>query len=62
LTLMMLEELFQLMTRHWQLLTGAVIVVVALYLPAGLAGLWSRLFASGSSVSEAASSTERRGV
>jgi len=39
LTLMVLEEVFQMLTRHWQLLTGIVIVLVALYLPAGLAGL-----------------------
>ncbi len=38
-SLMMLEELFQSMTKHWQLLTGVVIVLVALYLPRGLAGL-----------------------
>ena len=62
LTLMVLEEAFQALTRHWQLLTGAVIVVVALYLPGGLAGMWSRLFASGQSATGAATSTERRGV
>ena len=38
-SLMMLEEVFQSLTRHWQLLTGIVIVLVALYLPRGLAGL-----------------------
>ncbi len=38
-SLMMLEEFFQSLTKHWQLLTGAVIVLVALYLPRGLAGL-----------------------
>jgi len=37
--LMMLEEVFQSLTKHWQLLTGVVIVLVALYLPRGLAGL-----------------------
>ncbi|UCH48093.1 MAG: branched-chain amino acid ABC transporter permease [Betaproteobacteria bacterium] len=38
-SLMMLEEGFQSITKHWQLLTGAVIVLVALYLPRGFAGL-----------------------
>lgn len=38
-SLMMLEEVFQSITKHWQLLTGAVIVLVALYLPRGIAGL-----------------------
>ncbi len=38
-SLMMLEESFQTITKHWQLLTGAVIVAVALYLPRGFAGL-----------------------
>ena len=38
-SLMMLEESFQSVTKHWQLLTGMVIVMVALYLPRGLAGL-----------------------
>jgi len=62
LTMMVLEEVFQMMTRHWQLLTGAVIVVVALYLPGGFAGLWTRLFASGPSATDAAMTTERRSV
>lgn len=38
-SLMVLEESFQAVTKHWQLLTGVVIVLVALYLPRGLAGL-----------------------
>ncbi len=38
-SLMMLEEFFQSLTKHWQLLTGVVIVMVALYLPRGLAGM-----------------------
>ena len=38
-SLMMLEESFQSVTKHWQLLTGIVIVLVALYLPRGLAGM-----------------------
>ena len=38
-SLMMLEESFQSITKHWQLLIGAVIVLVALYLPRGFAGL-----------------------
>ncbi len=38
-SMMMLEEIFQTLTKHWQLLIGAVIVLVALYLPHGLAGL-----------------------
>lgn len=37
--MMLLEEVFQSLTKHWQLLTGIVIVLVALYLPRGLAGL-----------------------
>lgn len=39
LSLMVLEEVFQSLTKHWQLLTGVVIVLVALYFPRGLAGL-----------------------
>lgn len=62
LTLMVLEEVFQALTRHWQLLTGAVIVMVALYLPGGLAGVWSRQFASDRSATDATTSTERHGV
>ena len=60
LSLMVLEEVFQALTRHWQLLTGAVIVMVALYLPGGLAGLWSRLFASGSTTVSSAAATRQR--
>ena len=41
-SLMFLEEVFQTLTKHWQLLIGAVIVLVALYLPHGLAGLLPR--------------------
>ena len=37
--MMFLEEVFQTMTKHWQLLIGAVIVLVALFLPRGVAGL-----------------------
>jgi branched-chain amino acid transport system permease protein len=62
-SLMMLEELFQSMTKHWQLLTGVVIVLVALYLPRGLAGLLparpagnGELPSAGSSASRSASS------
>ena len=43
-SMMFLEEIFQTMTKHWQLLIGAVIVLVALFLPRGVAGLlpnWS---------------------
>lgn len=43
-SMMFLEEIFQALTKHWQLLIGAVIVLVALFLPRGLAGLlptWS---------------------
>lgn len=32
-SMMFLEEIFQTMTKHWQLLIGAVIVLVALFLP-----------------------------
>ncbi len=42
-SLMFLEEIFQTLTKHWQLLIGSVIVLVALYLPGGLAGLLPRL-------------------
>ena len=38
-SMMFLEELFQNLTKHWQLLIGAVIVLVALFFPHGLAGL-----------------------
>ncbi|HWQ38220.1 MAG TPA: branched-chain amino acid ABC transporter permease [Burkholderiales bacterium] len=38
-TIMLLELGFQSLTKHWQLLMGAVIVLVALALPQGLAGL-----------------------
>ena len=37
--LMLVEEGFQMVTKHWQLLTGGVIVLVALFLPSGLVGL-----------------------
>ncbi|MDA0830279.1 MAG: branched-chain amino acid ABC transporter permease [Proteobacteria bacterium] len=38
-TLMLVEEIFQVATKHWQLLTGIVVVLVALFFPNGLAGL-----------------------
>jgi ABC-type branched-subunit amino acid transport system permease subunit len=38
-TLMLVEEGFQMLTKHWQLLTGVVIVLVALFLPKGLVEL-----------------------
>ncbi|NIO41815.1 MAG: branched-chain amino acid ABC transporter permease [Burkholderiales bacterium] len=38
-SLMMLEDVFQSVTKHWQLLTGMVVILVALYLPRGLAAL-----------------------
>ena len=38
-SMMFLEEIFQTMTKHWQLLIGAVIVLVALFLPRGMSGL-----------------------
>jgi branched-chain amino acid transport system permease protein len=47
-SLMMLEEVFQSFTKHWQLLIGIVIVLVALYLPRGLAGLLPRRTAADS--------------
>lgn len=62
LTLMMLEELFQALTKHWQLLTGMVIVAVALYLPGGLAGLLPRSFAGRFSASESVKTPERGDV
>lgn len=37
--LMLVEEGFQMVTKHWQLLTGGVIVLVALFFPNGLVGL-----------------------
>jgi branched-chain amino acid transport system permease protein len=40
---MLLEVWFQGLTKHWQLLLGAFIVGVALFLPRGLAGLLERL-------------------
>ena len=62
LSLMVLEEVFQSLTKHWQLLTGVVIVLVALYFPRGLAGLMPTRSAGngelplpGSSASSAAS-------
>jgi branched-chain amino acid transport system permease protein len=45
-SMMFLEEIFQTLTKHWQLLIGAVIVLVALFLPRGLAGLLSKWHAS----------------
>ena len=38
-TLMLVEEGFQMLTKYWQLLTGVVIVLVALFLPKGLVEL-----------------------
>ena len=38
-SMMFLEEIFQNLTKHWQLLIGTVIVLVALFFPHGLAGL-----------------------
>ena len=38
-----LEEVFSLLTRHWQLLMGLVIVGVVLFLPGGLIALPARL-------------------
>jgi branched-chain amino acid transport system permease protein len=40
--LMLLEDWFKDLTKHWQLLLGAFIVGVALFLPNGLAGLAAR--------------------
>ena len=47
-TLMVTEEIFQMLTKHWQLLTGLVIVLVALFFPNGLAGI--RIFKKGGSM------------
>ena len=41
-SLMVLEECFQVTTKHWQLMIGIVIVVVALGLPKGIAGFFQR--------------------
>ena len=38
-TLMLIEEIFQQTTKHWQLFTGLVVIMVALFLPKGLAGV-----------------------
>ena len=38
-----LEEAFSLMTKHWQLLMGLVILAVVLFLPGGLIALPARL-------------------
>lgn len=38
-----MQELFSDLTRHWQLLMGAVIVLAVLFLPGGLAGVPPRL-------------------
>ena len=38
----MLTELFQAMTRHWQLLLGAAIIILVILLPGGLASLSGR--------------------
>ncbi len=38
----LLQEFFSSFTKHWQLLMGAVIVLVVLLLPGGLASLASR--------------------
>ncbi len=60
-SLMMLEEVFQSVTKHWQLLTGGVVVLVALYLPRGLAGLLPKSPAvNGWSVSSAMPSSGTR--
>ncbi|MGD8789181.1 MAG: branched-chain amino acid ABC transporter permease [Burkholderiales bacterium] len=58
-TLMLLEEVFQMVTRHWQLLTGAVIVLVALFLPGGLVGL-ARFLSGGTRGDESSEVTEQR--
>ncbi|MBS1216143.1 MAG: Benzoate transport, inner-rane translocator precursor [Proteobacteria bacterium] len=42
---MLLELVFQGLTEHWQLLMGGTIVLVALFLPNGIAGLARPLFA-----------------
>ncbi|MCU0804487.1 MAG: branched-chain amino acid ABC transporter permease [Burkholderiales bacterium] len=41
---LLLELLFQSLTEHWQLLMGGTIVLVALFLPHGIAGLARPLF------------------
>jgi branched-chain amino acid transport system permease protein len=45
-TMMLLELVFQSLTKHWQLLMGLVVVLVALMLPRGLAGLMPSLFSA----------------
>ena len=42
-TMVALEEGFSMLTKHWQLLMGLVIVAVVLFLPGGLIGLPGRL-------------------
>jgi branched-chain amino acid transport system permease protein len=42
--MLMLEIAFQGMTKHWQLLMGGFIVLVALFLPRGLIGLAAALW------------------
>ncbi len=54
-SMMFLEEIFQALTKHWQLLIGAVIVLVALFLPRGLAGLLAKF-----NISPAAAGQSRR--
>jgi len=38
-----MQELFQLLTTHWQLLLGGTIVLVVLLLPGGLTSVTARL-------------------
>ena len=41
--LVLLEELFSSLTKHWQLLLGAAIVLLVLFLPGGLGNLYGRV-------------------
>jgi branched-chain amino acid transport system permease protein len=40
--LLLLEELLSGYTLHWQLGLGALLLLVVLYAPRGLAGVWRR--------------------
>ena len=39
---MALTEIFQALTKHWQLLLGAAIILLVIFLPGGLASVAGR--------------------
>jgi branched-chain amino acid transport system permease protein len=41
--LVLLEEWFSQLTQHWQLLLGAAIVLLVLFMPGGLGNLYARV-------------------